>query len=62
MHPAITGISIVLAFAGLLSWGFAAWRTFDGVPFENNLPLMIGGLVCFTMIAVFTAVGSKKKG
>ncbi|MGY6662871.1 MAG: hypothetical protein ACXIVO_11175 [Glycocaulis sp.] len=60
MHPAIMGISIALAFAGLLSWGFAAWRTFDGTPIEASLALMISGLVCFTMIVVLRAAGKKK--
>ncbi|MCC5981822.1 MAG: hypothetical protein JJU26_08910 [Oceanicaulis sp.] len=62
MHPAIKGMSIVLAIAGLASWGFAAYRTFEGTPFQDNLALMISGLVCFTMVVVLNAVNGKKKG
>ncbi|WP_188452072.1 hypothetical protein [Glycocaulis albus] len=54
------GASIVLAIVGLLNWGYAAYRTFTGTPFEDSLPLMIGGLICFTMIVVLGAVGKKK--
>lgn len=62
MHPATRGASIVLAIVGLANWGYAAYRTFNGTPFEDSLPLMIGGLVCFTLIAVFAAASGKKKG
>lgn len=60
MHPAMKGASIVLAIVGLLNWGYAAYRTFTGTPFEDSLPLMIGGLICFTMIVVLGAAGKKK--
>lgn len=60
MHPATRGASIVLALVGLANWGYAAYRTFNGTPFEDSLPLMIGGLVCFTLIVVLNAAGKKK--
>lgn len=60
MHPAAKGASIVLAIVGLLNWGYAALRTFNGAPVEDSLPLMIGGLVCFALIVVFAAQGRKK--
>lgn len=60
MQPAMKGASIVLAIVGLLNWGYAAYRTFNGTPFEDSLPLMIGGLICFTLIVVLNAAGKKK--
>ncbi|MGP1275337.1 MAG: hypothetical protein ACQRW7_07970 [Caulobacterales bacterium] len=60
MHPARKGASLVLAIVGLLSWGYAAWRTFNGTPLEESLPLVTGGIVCFTLIVVFAASGGKK--
>jgi hypothetical protein len=60
MRPSLKAASIILAIVGLLNWGYAAWRTFNGTPFEDSLPLMTGGLVCFTLIIVLNAAGKKK--
>ena len=60
MQPAVKGASIVLAIVGLANWGYAAYRTLNGTPFEDSLPLMIGGLVCFTLTIVLNAAGKKK--
>ncbi|KPP82846.1 MAG: hypothetical protein HLUCCA04_01895 [Oceanicaulis sp. HLUCCA04] len=60
MQPAMRGASIVLAIVGLANWGYAAYRTVGGTPLQDSLPLMIGGLVCFTLIVVLNAAGKKK--
>lgn len=60
MHPSRIAASLVLAIVVLLNWGYAGYRTFTGTPFEDSLPLMIGGLVCFALIVVFAAQGHKK--
>ncbi|MEA5415467.1 hypothetical protein [Synechococcus sp. BA-132 BA5] len=60
MHPSKIAASIILAIVGLLNWGYAALRTFNGAPVEDSLPLMTGGLVCFALIVVFAAQGRKK--
>jgi hypothetical protein len=60
MKPTIRAASIILAIVGVLNWGYAAYRTVSGTPFEDSLPLVIGGLVCFTLIVVLNAAGKKK--
>jgi hypothetical protein len=63
MQPAMLAAAIVLALVALGNWGYAAWRTLNGTPFQDSLPLMIVGLVCLTLIAVLGVVtGKKKKG
>lgn len=62
MQPAMLAAAIVLALVALANWGYAAWRTFNGTPFNDSLPLMIAGLICLTMIAVLAMVTGKKKG
>ena len=61
MQPAVKAASLILGLVGLANWGYAAYRTFNGTPLDDSLPLMIGGLVCFTLIAVFAAASGKKK-
>ncbi|WBQ09206.1 hypothetical protein L2D01_09890 [Hyphomonadaceae bacterium ML37] len=60
MHSAMKGASFVLAIVGMLNWLYALYRTLTGTPFEDSLPLMIGGLVCFTLIVVLGAQSRKK--
>jgi hypothetical protein len=62
MQPAMLAAAIVLALVALGNWGYAAWRTLNGTPFQDSLPLMIVGLVCLTLIAVLGVVTGKKKG
>jgi len=61
MSSAIKSASIVLGIVGLLNWGYAGYRTVTGAPFADSLPLLIGGLICFTMIVVLSAAGGKNK-
>lgn len=60
MQSAIKPVSLILALVGLANWGYAAYRTFNGTPFEDSLPLIIVGLICFALIAVLRVVGSRK--
>ncbi len=62
MQPAMFAAAIVLALVALANWGYAAWRTFNGTPFDDSLPLMIAGFICLAMIAVLGVVTGKKKG
>ncbi|MGY6627988.1 MAG: hypothetical protein ACXIVL_05690 [Oceanicaulis sp.] len=62
MQPAMLAAAIVLALVALGNWGYAAWRTFNGTPFQDSLALMIVGLACLTMIAILGVVTGKKKG
>ena len=47
--------AIILAIVGILNWGYAALRTIQGTPIGESLPLVIGGLICFTLIVVLNA-------
>lgn len=62
MQPAAFAAAIVLVLVALANWGYAAWRTFNGTPFQDSLPLMIAGLICLAMIAILGVVTGKKKG
>jgi hypothetical protein len=62
MQPAAFAAAIVLALVALANWGYAAWRTFNGTPFDDSLPLMIAGFICLSMIAILGVVTGKKKG
>lgn len=62
MRPPLKAASIILAIVGLLNWGYAAYRTFNGTPFQDSLPMIMGGLVCFSLIVVLNGVNGKKKG
>ena len=61
MHPAIAGVCVVLGVVALVNWGYAGLRISNGAPVEDNLALLTGGLVCFTLIALFAFQGGKKK-
>ena len=52
--------AIILAIVGILNWGYAVLRTIQGTPIGESLPLVIGGLICFTLIVVLNARGRKK--
>jgi len=61
MHPATKGVSVILAIVGMLNWVYAGYRTVQGEAVSDSLPLMIGGLVCFTLIAILGAAARKKR-
>ena len=61
MPPARKAAAIILAIVGLLNWGYAGFRTLRGEALTDSLPLMIAGLVCFTLIVVFAAQNRGKR-
>ncbi|MGX6647496.1 hypothetical protein ACWCOP_06090 [Maricaulaceae bacterium MS644] len=61
MHPATKAASLVLAIVGLLNWSYAGYQTVQGEAVSDSLPLIIGGLVCFTMIVILNAATRRKK-
>lgn len=51
MNKPVMAILLAVAAANI---GYAVWRTVEGVPLDDSLPLFIGGLVCATLALVIS--------
>lgn len=51
MNKPVMAILLAVAAANI---GYAVWRTVEGVPLDDSLPLFIGGLVCTALAVVIS--------
>lgn len=58
MPAAVRAVSIILFLLAITSFGYAGWRSLQGVAISDSLPLFVSGVVC---IAAMIAVSRGKK-